>query len=147
MRGLLVVTHGRFAEELVDAARRIVGDLEGVEAVCIGWEDDVDRAREMIEQGIRKLDSEQGVLILTDMFGGTPTNIALSLLEPGQVEIVTGVNLPMLIKFTNIRSRLDLHATAARIAEQGRSSIHVATEILESRAGDGGHGGHDGEKP
>ncbi len=134
MRGLLVVTHGKFAEELVHAATRIVGELEGVEAISIDWDDDVNRVREMIEEGIRKLDQDEGVLILTDMFGGTPTNIALSLMEPGRVEIVTGVNLPMLIKFTNLRSRLELHESAARIAEQGRSSIHVATEILENRA-------------
>lgn len=144
MRGLLVVTHGRFAEELVKAATRIVGDLEGVEAVSIDWDDDVDRARTMIEEGIRKLDRGEGVLILTDMFGGTPTNIALSLMDPGKVEIVTGANLPMLIKFTNIRGRLEMHDAAARIAEQGRSSIHVATEILESRA-DGGD--EDGGRP
>jgi PTS system mannose-specific IIA component len=147
MRGLLVVTHGRFAEELVAAARRIVGDLEGVEAVAIDWDDDVDRAREMIEQGIRNLDKGDGVLILTDMFGGTPTNIALSLLDPGRVEIVTGVNLPMLIKFTNIRGRLELHESAARIAEQGRSSIHVATTILESRAGEPVDAGDEGGQP
>ena len=147
MRGLLVVTHGRFAEELVAAAARIVGDLEGVEAVAIDWDDDVDRAREMIEQGIHNLDKGDGVLILTDMFGGTPTNIALSLLDPGRVEIVTGVNLPMLIKFTNIRGRLELHESAARIAEQGRSSIHVATTILESRAGDTVDAGDEGGQP
>lgn len=141
MRGLLVVTHGKFAEELVRAATRIVGELEGVQAIAIDWDDDVDRAREMIEEGIRKLDSDDGVLILTDMFGGTPTNIALSLMEPGRVEIVTGVNLPMLIKFTNLRSRLELHESAARIAEQGRSSIHVATEILESRIEENGENG------
>jgi PTS system mannose-specific IIA component len=147
MRGLLVVTHGRFAEELVAAAARIVGNLEGVEAVAIDWDDDVDRAREMVEQGIRNLDKGDGVLILTDMFGGTPTNIALSLLEPGRVEIVTGVNLPMLIKFTNIRGRLELHESAARIAEQGRSSIHVATTILERRAGDPVDAGDEGGQP
>ena len=141
MRGLLVVTHGKFAEELVHAATRIVGELEGVEAISIDWDDDVNRVREMIEEGIRKLDQDEGVLILTDMFGGTPTNIALSLMEPGRVEIVTGVNLPMLIKFTNLRSRLELHESAARIAEQGRSSIHVATEILENRAEEDGENG------
>ena len=141
---MLVVTHGRFAEELVAAATRIVGDLEGVEAVSIDWDVEVDRAREMIEAGIHKLDKGEGVLILTDMFGGTPTNIALSLVEPGRVEIVTGVNLPMLIKFTNIRGRLELHESAARIAAQGRSSIHVATEILEKRAGDAAENGDDG---
>ena len=138
---MLVVTHGKFAEELVHAATRIVGELEGVEAISIDWDDDVNRVREMIEEGIRKLDQDEGVLILTDMFGGTPTNIALSLMEPGRVEIVTGVNLPMLIKFTNLRSRLELHESAARIAEQGRSSIHVATEILESRAEEDGENG------
>jgi PTS system mannose-specific IIA component len=137
----MVVTHGKFAEELVHAATRIVGELDGVKAISIDWDDDVDRARDLIEEGIRELDQDEGVLILTDMFGGTPTNIALSLLDAGRVEIVTGVNLPMLIKYTNLRSRLDLRESAAKIAEQGRSAIHVATEILENRAKEGSEEG------
>jgi PTS system mannose-specific IIA component len=134
MIGLLVVTHGRLAEELVEAVGRIVGRTDGVVAVSIGWNDDVDRARSRIEESVRSLDQGDGVLVLTDMFGGTPANISLSLLEPGRVEIITGVNLPMLIKFTNLRKRMDLAEVARRIAAQGRQSIAVASEVLERRA-------------
>lgn len=133
MIGLLVVTHGRLAEELVNAVEKIVGTSDALGAVSIDWDDNVDDARKRIEESIERLDDGDGVLILTAMFGGTPSNISLSLLEPGKVEIVTGVNLPMLIKFTNLREHLELPEVSRRIAEQGRKSIHVATEILESR--------------
>ena len=140
MLGLLVVTHGRLAEELVQAATTIVGPVEGLEAVSIGWDDDVGKARKQIEDAVGRLGHE-GVLILTDMFGGTPTNIALSLLEGGRVEVVTGVNLPMLIKFTNLREHVVLSEVSRHIAEQGRRAIQVASEIL----GDESRGGADGE--
>jgi PTS system mannose-specific IIA component len=128
--GLLVVTHGELALELVRAAQRIVGTTEGLEAVSIGWDDDVTLARRRIEAAIKRVDRGKGVLILTDMFGGTPSNVALSMLEPEKVEIVTGVNLPMVIKFMNHRDRYSLFAAAAAVAAQGRSSIHVASELL-----------------
>jgi PTS system mannose-specific IIA component len=133
MLGLLVVTHGKLAEELVDAAKKIVGPAEAFDAVSLGWDDDVADARKRIEAGIRDVDQGDGVLVLTDMFGGTPTNIALSLLEPGRVDIVTGVNLPMLIKFQNRREQLSLGDAAERIAAQGRDAIHAASEVLEPR--------------
>jgi len=133
MLGLLVVTHGTLAEEFVAAAQKIVGNLEAFEAVSIGWDDDVSRARHDIEEGIRRVDRGAGVLVLTDMFGGTPTNIALSLLEPGRVDIVTGVNLPMLIKFANRRSQYTLDEAARRVAAQGRAAIHAASGVLERR--------------
>ncbi len=131
MLGLLVVTHGRLAEELVAAAQRIVGSVEGLEAVSIDWDDDVAEARGRIEEAIRRVDSGEGVLVLTDMFGGTPTNIALSLMEPQSVDVVTGVNLPMLIKFSNHRARYSLSDVAETIAKQGRQAIHAASELLE----------------
>lgn len=131
MLGLLVVTHGRLAEELVQAATTIVGPVEGLEAVSIGWDDDVSEARRRIGDAATRVGADEGVLILTDMFGGTPTNIALSLLEEGRVEVVTGVNLPMLIKFTNLREQVALSEVSRRIAEQGRRAIHVASELLE----------------
>ena len=99
--------------------------------------EDVDRARETISEAVERLDVGDGVLIVTDMFGGTPSNICLSLLEPGRVEIVTGVNLPMLIKFANLRERLSAAEIAGRIAAQGRQAIQVASEILEPGGGDG----------
>jgi PTS system mannose-specific IIA component len=131
MLGLLVLSHGRLAEELVQAATTIVGPVEALEAVSIGWDDDVSGARERIEAAIERVSSDAGVLILTDMFGGTPTNIALSLLEEGRIEVVTGVNLPMLIKFTNLREQIELPEVSRRIAEQGRRAIHVASDLLE----------------
>jgi PTS system mannose-specific IIA component len=131
MLGVLVLTHGRLAEELVQAATTIVGAVDGMEAVSIGWDDDVSGARERIQEAVTRLAGTEGALILTDMFGGTPTNIALSLLERGKVEVVTGVNLPMLIKFTNLREAISLSEVAKRIAEQGRRAIHVASDLLE----------------
>ncbi len=133
MLGLLVVTHGKLAEELVEATQKIVGRVESFEAVSLGWDDDVADARKRIVAGIRSVDRGDGVLVLTDMFGGTPTNIALSLLEPERVDIVTGVNLPMLIKLTNRREQFSLGDAAERIAAQGRDAIHAASELLETR--------------
>ncbi len=133
MPGLLVVTHGRVAEELVKATKTIVGPMDALEAVSIGWDDDVAEARQRIEEAVQRVGRGEGVLILTDMFGGTPTNIALSLLERGKVEVITGVNLPMLIKFTNLRDEMAFAEIARRIAEQGRHAIHVASELLEGR--------------
>ncbi len=132
MLGLLVVTHGRVAEELVASARTIVGDVEGLEAVSIDWNDDADEATRRIQEARERVDTGNGVLVLTDMFGGTPTNVALSMLEPGKLEIVTGVNLPMLIKFANLREELSLLDTAAAIGEQAREAIQVASLLLRA---------------
>lgn len=130
--GLLVVTHGRLAEELVETVRTVVEGVEALEAVSIGWNDDVNEATRRIEEGIRRVDGGGGVLLLTDMFGGTPTNLALSLHDEGNVEVVTGVNVPMLIKFANLREQLNLQDAARQIAEQGRQAIQVASQLLES---------------
>jgi PTS system mannose-specific IIA component len=130
--GLLVLSHGDFAEELVNAARTIVEDATGLEAVSIGWNEAVTECNRKIDEAVGRVDQGQGVLVLTDMFGGTPTNLALSLLEAGRIEIVTGVNLPMLIKFTNLRGEMTLPDAARAIAAQGREAIHVASELLES---------------
>jgi len=139
--GLLVVTHGRLAEELEKAARRIVGDVPKLASISLDWDDDVADARKRIEEGIRRVAVDGRVLILTDMFGGTPSNVALSLLEPGSVDIVTGVNLPMLIKFVNLHNIDGFDETVRRIAQQGRDAIQVASEVLEKRAGPGGSTG------
>ena len=132
MLGMLVVTHGRLAEDLVEAVQTIVGPVEGLAPVSIGWNDDVDNATRMIEEAIGRVDRGQGVIVLTDMFGGTPTNLGLALHERGRIEIVTGVNLPMLIKVANLREEMPLHDAAARIAEQGREAIHVASHVLDA---------------
>ena len=127
--GLLVVTHGGLAFELVRALERIVGKVEGLKALTIGWDDDLPAARKAVEEAIAEVDPGGGVLIMTDMFGGTATNVTLAFLREG-IEIVTGVNLPMLIKFANIRDKCGLKEAAVRIKEQGQSSIAIATEYL-----------------
>ena len=139
--GLLVVTHGRLAEELEKAARRIVGDVPTLASISLDWDDDVVDARRRIEDGIGRVAVDGRVLILTDMFGGTPSNIALSLLEPGSIDIVTGVNLPMLIKFANLHTLDGFDETVRRIAQQGRDAIQVASEVLEKRGGPEGLAG------
>ena len=141
MLGVLVISHGRFAAELVNATRKIVGDVSGLEAISIGWDDDVDEASKHIEEAIQRVDRGKGVLLMTDMFGGTPTNLSLALMEEDRVEIVTGVNLPMLIKFTNLREELGLKQAADRIVSEGRQAIHVASQILEADASEPETGG------
>ncbi len=133
--GLLVVTHGRLASELEIAARRIVGDVPTLASISLDWDDDLADARRRIEEGIAKVAVQGRVLILTDMFGGTPSNVALSLLEPGRIDVVTGVNLPMLIKFANLHAVDGFDETVRRIAQQGRDAIQVASEVLEKREG------------
>jgi PTS system mannose-specific IIA component len=130
--GVVVVTHGQLATELLNAAEAIVGDLPRFAAVSIGWHDDMDDAREEIRQAVARLQGEGGVLLLTDMFGGTPTNLGLSFVEPDRVEVVTGVNLPMLIKLSSLRSSQDLLAVARELCETGRNAIHVASDLLRS---------------
>ena len=130
MIGIVVVTHGALAGELVNAARAIVGDIPAIAAVSIGWSDDMGSAREAIERALAEVGGAD-VLILTDMFGGTPTNVSLPFLSP-KVEIVTGVNLPMLIKLTTLREG-ELLEVARVIREQGKGAIYVASEILEKK--------------
>ena len=130
MIGIIVVTHGNLAGELVQAARTIVGDIPGIAAVPIGWGDEAGAARDAIEKALAEVGSE-GALILTDMFGGTPTNLSLPSLSE-RVEIVTGVNLPMLIKLTSHREG-DLKEVARVIRDQGKGAIYVASEVLEKR--------------
>jgi PTS system mannose-specific IIA component len=125
--GIVVVTHGRLAAELVNAARTIVGDIPLINAVSIGWADDMGAVREAIERALAEV-GEAGVLVLTDMFGGTPTNVTLPFLSE-RVEIVTGVNLPMLIKLTGLREG-ELVEIARVIRDQGKGAIFVASEVL-----------------
>jgi PTS system mannose-specific IIA component len=131
--GVVVVTHGQFAAEIVNAAEAIVGDLANVAAVSIGWHDDVEQAREEIGQAIDRVATPAGTLVLTDMFGGTPSNLAVTFLAP-QVEVVTGVNLPMLLKLANLRDMTDLKAIARTVREHGQGAVWVASDLLEGRA-------------
>jgi PTS system mannose-specific IIA component len=128
--GVVVVTHGQLATELLNAAETIVGDLPTFAAVSIGWHDDVELARTEIAETIARMNTGQGVIVATDMFGGTPSNLAITLLEEGRVEVVTGVNLPMLIKLASIREVDDLRELARRIREDGRGAIWVASDLL-----------------
>ena len=130
MIGILVVTHGRVAEELVNAARNIVGEIPAIRAVSIGWSDDPVAANAAIEEGLAASGGGP-TLVLTDMFGGTPTNLSLPFLSEN-VEIVTGVNLPMLIKGCALREGT-LVEVARAVREQGKGAIYVASEILERR--------------
>jgi len=130
MIGGLIVTHGRLAIELLNAAEMIVGEIHHITAVSLGWHDDVDMATSMIEKALERVKSPDGVLILTDMFGGTPTNICSTFLDQENVEIVTGVNLPMLIKFAQMGEGQKLSAAAKAVKEQGQSSIYIASQLL-----------------
>jgi PTS system mannose-specific IIA component len=133
MIGVVVVTHGQLATELVNAAETIVGDLPQFAAVSIGWHDDVDDAREEIRQTIARLQAADGVLILTDMFGGTPANLGMTFLENDKVEVLTGINLPMLIKLASVqKTASNLLAVAREMREHGRNAIWVASDLLRS---------------
>ncbi len=126
----MVVTHGQLATELVNAAEMIVGDLPQFTAVSIGWHDDVNDARDEIAQAIDRVRGDSGVLLLTDMFGGTPSNVGMTFLATDQVEVITGVNLPMLIKLASLRSSSDLLAAAREMREHARDAIWVASDLL-----------------
>ena len=126
----IVVTHGRLATELLAAAETIIGTLPHVAAVSIGWHDDVDAASDEIERAITRVSEGRGVLLLTDMFGGTPTNIASMFFKEGEVEVVTGVNLPMVIKLARQTGDESLADIARRVRDQGREGIYLAGELL-----------------
>ena len=130
MIGVVVVTHGQLATELVNAAEMIVGDLPQFTAVSIGWHDEVNDAREDIAQAIARVQNGAGVLLLTDMFGGTPSNLGMTFIEGHRVEVITGVNLPMLIKLASLTSSQDLLAVARDMRDHGRSAIWVASDLL-----------------
>jgi PTS system mannose-specific IIA component len=128
--GALVVTHGQLGQELVSAAQAIVGDVSYVVAVSLGWNDDVNESKKKIEQAVQEVDQGKGVIILTDMFGGTPSNLSLPLLKKNELEIVTGVNLPMVIKLANQSGADSLSELVAKVKEKGRSHISIASELL-----------------
>jgi mannose PTS system EIIA component len=129
--GGVIISHGQVANELVAAAEAVVGDLTHVTAVSIGWHDDVELARDEISRAISQVSEGSGVLLLTDMFGGTPTNISAMFLKEDEVEIVTGVNLPMVIKLASVKDQLSLKELAELVVEQGKEAICRAGTILE----------------
>lgn len=129
--GGVIVSHGQVANELLAAAEAVVGDLSHVTAVSIGWHDDVEIAKAEIERAVEQVSGGAGVLILTDMFGGTPTNISAMFLNENEVEIVTGVNLPMVIKLASNTKEITLLELAKEVEDQGREAIHRTSEILD----------------
>jgi len=126
----VIVTHGHLAGELLAAAEMIVGPISHIAAVSIGWHDDVDAARDEVQRAITRVSQGAGVLLLTDMFGGTPTNIASMFLEEGVIEVVTGVNLPMVIKLATSTGEESLAEIAPKIRDQGRQGIYLAGALL-----------------
>ena len=130
MIGLVLVTHGRLASEFITAMEHVVGPQLQIEAICIGPEDDMEARREDISAAVVRVDEGNGVIILTDLFGGTPSNLAISLMRSEGVEVIAGINLPMLIRLEGARKTMDIRAAAAAAREAGRKYISVASEIL-----------------
>jgi PTS system mannose-specific IIA component len=126
----VIVTHGQVATELLAAAETIIGNFKHITAVSIGWHDDVEAAKNEIRRAIERVNEGGGVLLMTDMFGGTPTNIASMFLQHGEVEVVTGVNLPMVIKLASQAAGAALEDVARLVREQGRQGIYLAGELL-----------------
>lgn len=134
MIGLVLVTHGRLAAEFITAMEHVVGPQEAVEAVSIGPDDDMEERRKDIAKAIQTVDRGKGVIVLTDLFGGTPSNLAISLMKTENIEVIAGVNLPMLIRLEGARKAMGVHAAVAAAREAGRKYISVASEILGEAA-------------
>lgn len=134
MIGLVLVTHGRLADEFVTAMEHVVGKQERVATVNIGPEDDMEARRNDIAEAIARVDDGRGVILLTDLFGGTPSNLAISLMERGRIEVIAGINLPMLIRLESARKKMKIVDAVAAAREAGRKYISVASEVLGEAA-------------
>ncbi|MDQ0251282.1 PTS system mannose-specific IIA component [Sphingomonas kyeonggiensis] len=134
MIGLVLVTHGRLAEEFVVAMEHVVGKQEQIASICIGPEDDMEGRRADIAEAIKSVDSGRGVIVLSDLFGGTPSNLAISLMEAGRVEVIAGINLPMLIRLGSARKTMKVTEAVAAARDAGRKYITVASEVLGEAA-------------
>lgn len=134
MIGLVVVTHGNLATEMISALEHVVGPQPDVAAVCIGPEDDMEERRAEIMERVEQVDSGEGVVVLTDMFGGTPSNLAISVMSQPKVEVLAGINLPMLIKLASLREDGRLDDVVTRAQEAGRKYINVASHLLSEKA-------------
>ncbi len=135
MIGMVLVTHGRLGEEFIAALEHIVGKQKNTATVSIGPDDDIERRRREIVDKVAAVDDGHGVVLLTDMFGGTPSNLAMSMLDRGNVEVVAGVNLPLLIKFARVRADKNLPEAVALAQEAGRKYINVASKLLAAAQG------------
>ncbi|PVX31121.1 PTS sugar transporter subunit IIA [Sphingomonas pokkalii] len=134
MIGLVLVTHGRLAEEFVVAMEHVVGSQKQVAAICIGPEDDMETRRADIKAAIAAVDSGKGVIVLSDLFGGTPSNLAISLMEAGKIEVIAGINLPMLIRLGSARTTMKVTEAVAAARDAGRKYITIASEVLGEAA-------------
>ena len=134
MIGLILVTHGNLAEEFVHAMQHVVGRQEAIATVCIGPNDDMERRRREIALAIKQVDSGDGAIILTDLFGGTPSNLAISLMKAGKIEVIAGINLPMLIRLAKARSCMSVSEAASAARDAGRNYITIASEYLGQNA-------------
>lgn len=134
MIGMILVTHGKLAEEFVHAMQHVVGRQEAVATVCIGPNDDMEKRRQEIADAIGEVDSGEGAIILTDLFGGTPSNLAISLMDAGRVEVIAGINLPMLIRLAKARGCMNVREATAAARDAGRNYITIASEYLGQHA-------------
>ena len=133
MIGGVIVSHGKLAEELLNALTIIIGEAVNIEAISIGWYDDVEESKKKISKSLKRVDQKNGIVIFTDMFGGTASNLSFSFLKNDQVEIITGVNLPMLIKFLSLQRSNNLKEMVKKVVEQGKKNIHLASALLSSK--------------
>jgi PTS system mannose-specific IIA component len=133
MIGGIIVSHGKLAEELLNALNIILGEVVNIEAISIGWYDDVEESKKKINLSLKSVNKKNGVVIFTDMFGGTPSNLSFSFIKDNQIEIITGVNLPMLIKFASLQRSNNLKEVAKKVVEQGKKNIHLASALLSSK--------------
>lgn len=134
MIGMVLVTHGRLAEEFVAATEHVVGPQDQVRAISIGPDDDMEQRRNDILKAVADVETGSGVIILTDMFGGTPSNLAISVMEKASVEVIAGINLPMLIKLASLRGEDDMENAVAAAQESGRKYINVASHLLANKS-------------
>ena len=133
MIGMVLVTHGALAEEFVAALQHVVGAQDNVASVCIGPDDDMEARRTQILEEVTRVDSGQGVVLLTDLFGGTPSNLAISIMENANVEVIAGVNLPLLIQLVSVRNTMALSDAVTSAQQAGRKYINVASSLLEGK--------------
>ncbi len=133
MIGGVIVSHGKLAEEILNALTIIIGEAVNIEAISIGWYDDVEESKTKINKSLKSVNQKNGVVIFTDMFGGTASNLSFSFLKNDQVEIITGVNLPMLIKFVSLQRSNNLKEVVKKVVEQGKKNIHIASVLLSSK--------------
>ena len=134
MIGLVLVTHGRLASEFIVAMEHVVGPQQQIAGICIGPDDDMEERRSQIAEAIQAVDGGVGVIVLTDLFGGTPSNLAISLMKSDKIEVIAGVNLPMLIRLDGARKTMDVRGAVAAAREAGRKYISVASEVLGEAA-------------